>query len=359
MKGDNSLTKEGICNSIEVFSSEQLYHSGEKKDSCEFHSALGEYNDFPIPLIVLQNNNIIFANKKFGNIFSLNFNPSYPINEQFLDKFGYLEIKLIENINGYSKANFKTMLDQPLTSFVGMTTIYVDNKPAQMVFLLDYIESEKKSITDETILNKEQNYEIASIQLKELHHRIKNNFQSIDSLLSLKIKYFKDEDSITLINNCRNILKTISITHEKLYCSNKLNKVNINHYISDLTTHILESHEISQIDLQLEIDNIDFNLETASPIGLIVNEALTNSIKHAFKRDSDNNKFTLTLTKEGSKIMLLLIDNGPGANDTIDIENVESLGLKIINMLVQQLQGIMEIKAENGFELRITFPYFQ
>jgi len=251
------------------------------------------------------------------------------------------------------------MLDQPLTSFVGMTTIYVDNKPAQMVFLLDYIESEKKSITDETILNKEQNYEIASIQLKELHHRIKNNFQSIDSLLSLKIKYFKDEDSITLINNCRNILKTISITHEKLYCSNKLNKVNINHYISDLTTHILESHEISQIDLQLEIDNIDFNLETASPIGLIVNEALTNSIKHAFKRDSDNNKFTLTLTKEGSKIMLLLIDNGPGANDTIDIENVESLGLKIINMLVQQLQGIMEIRAENGFELRITFPYFQ
>ena len=207
--------------------------------------------------------------------------------------------------------------------------------------------------------------------LREIHHRVKNNLQIISSLLNLQIPYIKDEQAIEFFKESQNRVKSISMVHEKLYQSKSLDKIEFKDYISNIVTNLFQTYDVDQdtIEYKPSLDNIKLNIETSIPCGLIITELITNSIKHAFPATEglgpSNKKFTSLNGKKGKiwvklhsndkKFNLIIKDNGIGLPEGLDFKNTESLGLQLVDLLVNQVDGVIELNQENGTEFKIEF----
>lgn len=192
--------------------------------------------------------------------------------------------------------------------------------------------------------------------LREIHHRVKNNLQIISSLLNLQSRYIEDEDALDVFTESQNRVKSMAIIHEKLYKSKTMSRIDFEEYITDLTDSLFYSYHVnpSKIALVKEIDKIFFDVDTAIPCGLIINELITNCLKHAFPGDT---KGTITIEhlKVGEDYLLSVSDNGVGFPEEIDFQNTESLGLQLVNNLVNQLDGTIELDRLNGTSFKILF----
>lgn len=196
------------------------------------------------------------------------------------------------------------------------------------------------------------------ILLKEIHHRVKNNMQIISSLLNLQKEYVDDFEAINVLQESQNRVKTMSIIHEKLYQSDDLTHINIKEYIEKLVNDLLYSYAVTNVRQVLDIKEIKMNIETALPCGLIISELVSNSLKYAYESEnngSNGNELKLSLAKIGDKFELRISDNGVGLPPNFDYKNTESLGLQLVNNLVDQLDGEIELKQNNGTEFRIVF----
>ncbi len=207
--------------------------------------------------------------------------------------------------------------------------------------------------------------------LREIHHRVKNNLQIISSLLNLQIPYIKDEQSIEFFKESQNRVKSISMVHEKLYQSKNIDKIDFGDYISNIVTNLFQTYDVNQdiIEYNSNIDNIKLNIETSIPCGLIITELVTNSIKHAFSTIKDfksenedflglnegNGKIWVDLHPENEKFILRIRDNGIGFPGDVNFKNTESLGLQLVGLLVNQLDGAIELNQGNGTEFKIEF----
>jgi len=195
------------------------------------------------------------------------------------------------------------------------------------------------------------------VLLKEVHHRVKNNLQIISSLLNLQTNYLNDKGSIELFQETKNRIKTLALVHEKLYKSEDVEYVSIKNYIESIIDLLSYSYDKEYIDVVIGIDEIPFdkfNIEKAIPCGLIVNEIVSNSYKHAFKSLKGN--INVSLKKEENMCVMIISDNGVGISDEINFDNLNSLGLELIDLLVSQLEGSYKIYGENGTKFEITFP---
>ncbi len=196
--------------------------------------------------------------------------------------------------------------------------------------------------------------------LREIHHRVKNNLQIISSLLNLQIPYIKDEQSIEFLKESQNRVKSISMVHEKLYQSKNLDQINFGSYISNIVTNLFQTYDVNpgMIEYNLNLSNIELNIETSIPCGLIITELITNSIKHAFP-DGDEQakkyKIWVKLYPENEKFTLKIKDNGIGFPEDLDFKNTNSLGLQLVSMLINQVDGSIELNRENGTEFKIEF----
>lgn len=210
--------------------------------------------------------------------------------------------------------------------------------------------------------------------LREIHHRVKNNMQIINSLLSLQAGYIKDEESIELFRDTQNRIKSMAMIHEKLYQSKSLARINFADYIQSLIFEILSSYKIDSDRIKIDVDvkNLFLNIETAIPLALITNELITNSLKHAFpltdhfkKIDkefisSDGKGEIKIMTKLcNEKIMLVISDNGIGFPSDMDFKNTDTLGLQLVNNLTEQLDGKIELERNNGTTFKIIFPQIE
>jgi PAS domain S-box-containing protein len=193
------------------------------------------------------------------------------------------------------------------------------------------------------------------VLLREIHHRVKNNLQIISSLLNLQTRCVEGEETINVLKESQNRVKTMAMVHEKLYQSENLKDINFREYIENLVSDLFYSYGVKRgtIDLQINADNLEMDIDTAIPCGLIINELVTNSLKYAFPYPKGIVKIELKQLQD--KLELIISDNGRGLPDDLDIETTETLGLKMVTILVNQLKGTLELDRTNGTEFRIIF----
>ncbi len=194
--------------------------------------------------------------------------------------------------------------------------------------------------------------------LREIHHRVKNNLQVISSLISLQSRYRKDDQAIEMAKESQNRIKVMALIHEKLYRSKDFANVEFNDYIKNLVNGLFTSYKVSssRIVLKMDIENISLGIDTAINSGLIVNELVTNCLKHAFPEGRDGEIRISLCTLNDGEMELVVSDNGVGMPESLDIKKAESLGLRLItNLTERSLHGRVNINRENGTEFRIIF----
>jgi len=193
--------------------------------------------------------------------------------------------------------------------------------------------------------------------LKEIHHRVKNNLQTTISLLNMQSAYLSNDEALTAIRNSQRRMQAMSLIHQKLYQSETMTHVQMADYIAELVAYLKESfHGSKEINFVLHIEPIMLEVTQAIPLGLIINEAVTNAIKYAFPENEKGN-ISISLKKNIESIFdLVIADNGVGMPRDFEINDKhDSLGLNLIRGLTDQINGELNIINKNGTSLRITF----
>jgi PAS domain S-box-containing protein len=235
-----------------------------------------------------------------------------------------------------------------------------NNRPIRVKGIIQDITERKEA--EEAL----ENIEIA--RKKEIHHRIKNNLQVISSLLDLQADKFDNPEVIEAFRESQNRVVSMALIHEELYKGEGSDTLNFSSYIRELAENLFQTYCLSSKNIHLNMvmeENVFLNMDTGVPLGIIVNELVTNSLKHAFpgrdrgeirielhKEENGENK------KEGNKatsFILTVSDNGIGIPENLNIEVADSLGIQLITTLVDQLDGELELRRDNGTEFTIKF----
>ncbi|MCK4235257.1 PAS domain S-box protein [candidate division WOR-3 bacterium] len=196
------------------------------------------------------------------------------------------------------------------------------------------------------------------VLLKEIHHRVKNNMQIISSLLNLQSRYITDKQAIEMFTESQDRIKSMALVHEKLYRSKDFTKINFKEYIESLSKSLLRSYDEkrSKITLKINVSDVLLGVDYAIPCGLVINELVSNSLKHAFPEGKEGE---ITISFQSPKInefILIVGDNGIGLPKDFDFNKTESLGLYLVSILAKdQLQGKISVDGTKGTKFQITF----
>ncbi|MBK1990210.1 GAF domain-containing protein [Sphaerospermopsis aphanizomenoides BCCUSP55] len=196
------------------------------------------------------------------------------------------------------------------------------------------------------------------VLLKEVHHRVKNNLQIVSSLLQLQAQTLKEPEIIRVIQESQNRIESISLIHKNLYTSPNIGQLDIFEYINNLASGLLISYQIvpSQISLLTDIDSVSLNVDEAIACGLIINELVSNALKHAFP-NNQKGKINISLRNVNNKIELTVQDNGVGLPDGLYWRNTDSLGLSLVyDLVTEQLEGNITVESNQGTLFHIQFP---
>lgn len=208
-----------------------------------------------------------------------------------------------------------------------------------------------------TLKEKEQLLREKEQLLKEVHHRVKNNLQIISSLLNLQNEQTRDPGFTSLIRESQNRIYTMALVHEMLYASSgDLSHINAREYICNLSNSLRETFPLQpeNIHFAFEMDEgINLELDVLIPLGLILNEIITNSIKYAFP--DGKGEISIRFKREEGHYHLHIADNGQGFKPGFDMEKSESLGMQLIFMLAEQLQGTVEMEQTTGIGYKLLF----
>jgi PAS domain S-box-containing protein len=194
------------------------------------------------------------------------------------------------------------------------------------------------------------------ILLKEVHHRVKNNMQVISSILNLQSSYVKDEYALSLLKECQNRIKSMAYIHESLYQTKNFEGVNFSEYISTLSKNLVHTYSVNtkNVKLVLNLSDLFLNLDLSIPCGLIINEIISNSLKYAFPSKKGGIIF-VNLTVKNKLVNIEIGDNGIGMPDHIDIKQTQTLGLQLVDTLIEQIDGSLKLERINGTKFIIKF----
>lgn len=195
------------------------------------------------------------------------------------------------------------------------------------------------------------------VLLKEIHHRVKNNLQIISSLLNIQAQNIQDINIRETIKEGQSRLHTMSLIHQNLYQSEELDAINIEHYFGELTHYLkdLYNGKSNDVIIAIQAKDLFFDIDTAIPLGLIVNELVSNSFKYAF---TDNNKSLITIVIDSTdnlNYQLTVSDNGKGMPADFQLKDSKSLGLKLVTILSRQLRGSLHFEVGEGTTFTIKF----
>lgn len=229
-----------------------------------------------------------------------------------------------------------------------------DNKITHYIAVKQDITEKKKRDVElnNSLLEKET-------MLKEIHHRVKNNLQVVSSLLNMQVEHYSHPEAIEAINTSRNRVKAMALVHENLYRSSNLMRTSMDSYICMLVKNIYSAYGVplERIKFTCKAEQFEFGLDTIIPLGLIINETVSNSLKHAFP-EGRIGEINISLSKNNqgnNRYMLLVRDDGIGLPADFDAESTASLGMTLITSLASQLEGVTEISNTNGTEIMIKF----
>ncbi|CAG4992588.1 hypothetical protein DYBT9275_00992 [Dyadobacter sp. CECT 9275] len=194
--------------------------------------------------------------------------------------------------------------------------------------------------------------------LKEVHHRVKNNLQIVISLLNSHSAHLKEEVAANAITESRHRIQAISMLHQRIYQSENMVGIAMASYIHELVYYLDHSFNTARhILFSLDIENVELDLSQAVPIGLILNEAITNSLKYAFTDGREGEIRVVFKKTEEEKLVLCIADDGTGLPLDFDIDNIGTFGLKLIRGLTEDLDGTLTVQSEGGTTLLISFTY--
>ena len=306
------------------------------------------HNEYGKPILKLKDNGIYEGlmghslNIKQG--FFTNNAPSHP---RYIDSHGLKVEKLL---------SVPVMLKGELVGQISVsnsTRDYTEKDLEAILRLTHFYTMALQKVRDE----KEIKNSLAEkeVLLREIHHRVKNNMQIISSLLNLQIQYEDLDETVGVLKESQGRVKSMAIIHEKLYQSSNFTNINFKEYIEKLIFDIFYSYGITTntIESVLDIEDIHLNIDTAIPLGLIINELITNSVKYAFPKSEGT--IIIKLKSLPEQMELIIADDGMGISKDIDLENSKTLGLKLVNTLVDQLEGKLKLNRDNGTEFKITF----
>jgi PAS domain S-box-containing protein len=215
-----------------------------------------------------------------------------------------------------------------------------------------YRDITERKKTEEQIKNSLKEKEIL---LQEIHHRVKNNMQIISSLLNLQSRHIKDKQSLELFKSSQNRVKSMALIHERLYQSKDFNRIDVADYVRGLINHLFITFGVNKevVSLRININNMFLNVDTAIPCGLIINELVSNSLKHAFPDGKKGEIKISMLPLDTKEAELVVSDNGVGMPEEMDLKNTNSLGLNLVSMLVEdQLHGETKLDKKRGTTFR-------
>ena len=197
------------------------------------------------------------------------------------------------------------------------------------------------------------------VLLREIHHRVKNNLQIVSSLLNLQAGYITDKKILQVFKESQTRIRSMALIHEKLYQSRDLDKINFSDYIDSLIKDLIKSYrsQITRLNIRSETGMIFLEIDQAILCGLIINELISNSIKHAFKGRAEG-EIVVRLSNEDENYEVIVQDNGIGFPDDFDISTSDSLGLQLVTSLTSQLAGKLEINSDSGTIVKISFKGF-
>lgn len=193
------------------------------------------------------------------------------------------------------------------------------------------------------------------ILLREIHHRVKNNLQIIMSLLNLQSSYSQEASSKKVFRESINRIRSMALIHEKLYQTTNMSQINFGNYIFDLVNHLRSTYISSghSINIEYEVEDFTLNMDPSITLGLIVNEVISNSLKHAFP--DTGGTIRVKANAENETIFINISDDGVGLPNDMDIAASDSLGLQLIHSLSQQINAEYNIKNRNGTSFSLTF----
>lgn len=192
------------------------------------------------------------------------------------------------------------------------------------------------------------------ILLREIHHRVKNNLQLVSSLLTIQSKDVKDEQALEALHIGKSRVKSMSLIHQDLYQKEKLTGINVKTYLEKLSSELFNTYNISkdQIDLNLDIENIDLDVDTLVPLGLIINELITNALKYAFPQGREGS-LSIKFEMDNNALKLTVKDDGIGLSESM--ASSKSFGNTLIKALTKQLNGTMNVDGTNGTNIELSF----
>jgi len=193
--------------------------------------------------------------------------------------------------------------------------------------------------------------------LKEIHHRVKNNLQIVASLMFLQAQKITNPESLEILQESQERIKSMSLVHELLYQCGNLSKVPFKEYIETLAYSLRQSYNAEEVIFQIETEPIDLPVDTAVPCGLIVNELITNSLKHAFQsqESSQSHRMVIHFFKNKTGYLLSVSDNGPGFPKNYDWDTPDTLGVSLIQTLSNQLDAELTFENHDGLTCRLHF----
>ncbi|GAB4309564.1 MAG: hypothetical protein Kow0019_06700 [Methanobacteriaceae archaeon] len=316
-------------------------------------------NTGTLMVILDENLDIMLANsefKKFLNSFGGNLeskNWSNFINSPERDKIREYHNQILE---GQRLSNFSQTYELELKNSKGKIGDFLatfNNIPGTKKILVSLINISDRKKAENRI--KESLKEKEAL-LREIHHRVKNNMQIISSLLSLQSSEVSDEKMLKFCKETENRLHSMALVHENLYQSTDLSHIDLGGYLENLVEDLIYSYggSISTIQTHIRIPKIEVNLETAIPLGLIINELVSNSIKHAFPDEKGTITIKLDIDRD-KNLNLMVGDDGIGLPEDADINSIQKFGLKLVQALTSQLDGELTFKGKVGTCFHIKF----
>lgn len=216
-------------------------------------------------------------------------------------------------------------------------------------------EALEKTVAERTQEIKKQKEQI-EVLLKEIHHRVKNNLQIINSLINLQSCYVNDEQVQEMFKEARNRIITMALIHEKLYESKDLTNINLKQYLSKLIDYLKSSYILNkEVAIKTKIEEIKLNIDTVIPLGILINEIVSNSLKYAFDDNAVNPEIEIIISKKQDEYELIAGDNGKGFDKKLFYNETNTLGLELIKMLSEQLNGSVKILDKPGTWYHIKF----
>nr|WP_255668583.1 PAS domain S-box protein [Methanocella sp. CWC-04] len=330
----------------------------EKKESEEKYRRIIDTSEEGI-CVIDENLNTLFVNQKLSEITGYTDTELIEGNPLDLVDGQYMDILLTNR--DLNKKGIKKQFDLKCVKkdgsifwvIVSSSPILDDNSAYKGSLYMITDITERKKAEDEI----KRALDEKDILLKEVHHRVKNNLQIISSLLNLQSAQIKDKHDLQLFKDSQNRIRSMALIHEKLYGNDTFSTLNFQDYVRSLTTFLFNSYSNNKnLRLNFNINEINLNIDTAIPCGLIINELVSNSLKYAFP-DNREGEIRIDAYIENDMFNLCVSDNGIGLPVDFDPNGSETLGIQLVNALATQLNGKMEINGNNGTDFRLVFNY--